>query len=318
MIAKIVLLNSSPTEIADLQTASPQACIVNATDETVLEELADADAFIGSITPGQVAAGKRLRWVQVWSAGVDRLLFGEGGEAFRNSSIVLTNNRIVQGPEVSDHALALLLMLTRKLYIYYANQKREVWDDNIGSPIELRSKTAVVVGVGGIGTQIALRLNAFGMTVTGVDPEDKPFLPFVDRFVKPTELDALLPLADVLLLSAPLTPATRKMIGPRQFGLMKQGAIFIAVSRGALYDLDSLVEALREGRLAGAGVDVTDPEPLPAGHPLWQLPNAIVTPHIAVWSDRDYERRVAIVKENIRRFAEGQPLIHVVDKQKGY
>jgi phosphoglycerate dehydrogenase-like enzyme len=214
--------------------------------------------------------------------------------------------------------MALLLTLSRSLLTYRELQKREVWDDCAGAPIELRGKTAVVVGVGGIGTQIALRANAFGLIVVGVDPEDKPILPFVERMVKPSALDALLPLADVLILSAPLTPATRKMIGPRQFRLMKKGALFIAVSRGALYDLASLVEALRDGHLAGAGVDVTDPEPLPPGHPLWQLPNAVVTPHIAVWSDRDYERRVAVVKENLRRFAEGEPFIHVVDKQKGY
>jgi phosphoglycerate dehydrogenase-like enzyme len=317
-LPKIILINSTPAEIADLQSASGQLRIVNTTPETVLHEIADAEGFIGDITPDQVRAAKQLRWVQSWSAGVDRVLFIEGGEALRSSQIVLTNNRIVQGPEVSDHAMALLLTLSRSLLTYRDNQKREIWDDCAGAPMELRGKAAVVVGVGGIGTQIALRAHAFGMTVIGIDPEDKPFLPFVERMVKPSELDATVPLADVLILSAPFTPATRKMVGPRQFRLMKKGSLFIAVSRGGLYDLDSLVEMLREGHLAGAGVDVTDPEPLPQGHPLWQLPNVIVTPHIAVWSDRDYERRVAIVKENLRRFAEGEPLIHVVDKQKGY
>ena len=175
----------------------------------------------------------------------------------------------------------------------------------------------MVIGVGGIGTQIAVRAWAFGMNVTGVDPEDIPYTPFIKKVVKPDQLDEVLPEADVVFMSAPHTPISHKMMGPKQFELMKRDSYFIAVSRGGLYDLNSLVKALDSKQLAGAGVDVTDPEPLPKGHALWKFDNAIITPHIAGRSDKDRARMVGTIKENVRRFAENKPLLNVVDKRKG-
>ena len=156
------------------------------------------------------------------------------------------------------------------------------------------------------------------MKVIGVDPEDMPYTPYIERVVKPDQLDEVIPLADVVFMAAPHTPESHKMIGPAQFERMKKGSYFIVVSRGGTYDLNALVKALDSERLAGAGVDVTDPEPLPKGHALWQFDNAIITPHIAGRSDLDAARIRGTVKENIRRFAEGLPLINVVDKHKGY
>jgi phosphoglycerate dehydrogenase-like enzyme len=266
-----------------------------------------------------VRAGKKLQWVQINSAGVERALHLSGGNDLRDSNIVLTNNQIVQGPEIADHAFAMLLMFTRKLDLYWEAKKKENWlREGRYQGIELRGKNAVVIGVGGIGTQISFRAWAFGMNVVGVDPEDIPFMPVIGKVVKPDQLDQVLPDADVVFVSAPHTPMSNKMMGPRQFELMKKGAYFIAVSRGALYDMDALVKALSEKRLTAAGVDVTDPEPLPPGHPLWKFDNVIVTPHIAGRSDKDTERMNGTIKENLRRFVEGKPLINVVDKHKGY
>jgi phosphoglycerate dehydrogenase-like enzyme len=143
-------------------------------------------------------------------------------------------------------------------------------------------------------------------------------MPVLKKVVKPDQLDEVLPEADVVFVSAPHTQQSHKMMGPKQFGLMRQGSYFIAVSRGGIYDLDALVSALESKRLAGAGVDVTDPEPLPKGHSLWRCDNAIITPHIAGRSDKDRARMAGTVKENLRRFVEGKPLVNVVDKQKGY
>jgi D-2-hydroxyacid dehydrogenase (NADP+) len=212
----------------------------------------------------------------------------------------------------------MLLMLSRDLYVLYRNDQQQIWNAKSFHGIELRGKTAVVVGVGGVGTQIAIRANAFGMTVIGVDPEDKPFLPFLDRVVKPDQFDDVIPKADVIFISAPDTPRSHKMMGARQFELMKKNSYFIAVSRGGVYDMNGLVKGLDEKRLAGAGVDVTDPEPLPKDHALWKFDNVIITPHIAGRSDEDSGRMVGTIEENIRRFVEGRPLINVVDKQKGY
>ncbi len=315
---KIVIANADPQMLQILSGASTKVRLVPATQSTLMHELADADAFIGEPTPEMVRAGKNLKWVQIMSAGAERVLFLSGGNDLRDSDIVLTNNRIVQGPEIADHALALLLSLSRGLNNFIGDRKTETWDPRNYRGIELNGKTAVVIGMGGIGQQIALRAWAFGMNVIGVDPQDYPLSPFVKRMVKPDQLDDVLPEADVLFISAPHTEQSHKMVGAKQFSLLKKGSYFVAVSRGGVYDMPSLVKALDEQRLAGAGVDVTDPEPLPKGHPLWNFNNAIVTPHIAGRSDRDRGRMVNTIKENIARFADGKPLLNVVNKQRGF
>ena len=315
---KIVMTNADPQMLQTLSGASTKVRLVNATPTTLLTELADADAFIGEPTPEMVRAGKKLKWVQIMSAGAERVLFLSGGNDLRDSDIVLTNNRIVQGPEIADHALALLLTLSRGLNRFIADDKNETWDPRNYKGIELNGKTAVIIGMGGIGQQIATRAWAFGMNVIGVDPQDYPISPFVKRMVKPDQLDDVLPEADVLFISAPHTEQSHKMVGAKEFSLLKKGSYFVAVSRGGVYDMPGLVKALDEQRLAGAGVDVVDPEPLPKGHPLWKFNNAIVTPHIAGRSDRDRDRMVNTIKDNIARFADGKPLLNVVNKQRGF
>ena len=316
---KILLESADPALLKDLQSASSKAIIVPVTEKNVLQEIGDADAFIGDITPEEVRAGKKLRWVQVMSAGVEGVLHLSGGNDLRDSNIILTNNQIVQGPEIADHAMAMLLMLSRQLYTLYGHKQQELWQrPRSYSGIELNGRTAVIIGVGGIGTQIAFRAWGHGMNVIGVDTEDIPFMPVIQKTVKPDQLDQVLPDADVVFVSAPHTPLSHKMMGAKQFDLMKKGSYFIAVSRGGLYDMNGLVKALESKHLAGAGVDVTDPEPLPKGHPLWKFENVIITPHVAGQSDKIGARLVNTVKENIRRFVEAKPLINVVDKQKGY
>ena len=315
---KILVAGQSPETIADWQAASDKVDLILVTPETTMAEIADADAYIGNISPDLVLAGKKLRWVQTISAGVEKVLHKSGSSALADSDIVLTNNQIVQGPEIADHAMALLLAHTRFLPTFLRRQADESWQGRPYTLVELDGKSALVIGMGGIGLQIAIRAWAHGMRVVGVDPEDIPYLPYVDKVVKPDMLDSVIGSADVIFMAAPHTPASHRMIGPGQFEAMKRGAYFIAVSRGGTYDLDALVQALDSKQLAGAGVDVTDPEPLPQGHALWQMDNVIITPHIAGRSDMDRGRMQGIVKANIQRFADGLPLYNVVDKQKGY
>jgi phosphoglycerate dehydrogenase-like enzyme len=317
---KIVVQN--PAVLKELQASGempPQVKLVAASGSELTKEIADADAFIGSaLNEAQLKAAKKLRWVQSWSAGVENQLFLSGNTLMRDSTIVLTNNRIVEGPELADHALAMLLTLTRQLPRFMANQAKETWQGGSQGILVLKDKTAVVIGVGGAGFNIATRAWAFGMTVIGVDPEDYPMTPIIKKYVKPDQLDEVLPEADVVFVSAPHTEQSRHMMGKKQFELMKQGSYFVAVSRGGLYDMNSLVTALDSKRLAGAGVDVTEPEPLPKGHPLWKFSNVIITPHVAGRSDQDHGRMLGTARENIKRFAAGKPLINVVNKQKGY
>lgn len=320
--AKKVVFTSSmrlgENEVRELRQAAPSLNIVFPAREHLLKELADADGVVGGLTREQFLAAKKLRWMQATSAGVENFLTAI--PELKNSPVTVTNMKIVQGIEIADHALALLLALTRRLDVAIADRKAETWRSlaDYGPPLELHGKTAVVVGVGGIGTQIAIRAKAFGMTVIGVDPKDLPYTPFLDRTVWPDRLDSVLPAADVVFISAPHTPETDRMIKAEQFAQMKKGVIFIAVSRGKIYDNLALVAALQSGQVAAAGLDVTDTEPLPKGHPLWKTGRVIITPHIAGRSDGEGPRYFELYKDNLVRFAKGEPLRHTVDKEKGY
>src|SRR5258708_3879384 len=175
---KVLVLNGDPALLKELSSVSAGARIVPVTQQNVMGEIADADAFIGEPTPEQVRAGKKLKWVQVMAAGVERVLFLSGSNDLRDSDIVLTNNKIVQGPEIADHAMAMLLALSRDLPAFWSNKQSETWQPRPYRGIELSGRTAVIIGMGGIGSQIGTRAWGFGMTVIGVDPEDKPFSPF--------------------------------------------------------------------------------------------------------------------------------------------
>ncbi|MSV36056.1 MAG: D-2-hydroxyacid dehydrogenase [Bryobacterales bacterium] len=311
---KIIVTGMAIPWIADMKLASPNVTFVEGRPEMLTKEIVDADAILGTITPELFAAAGKLKWVHIYSAGVERNRF----PAFINSNVTLTNGRIIQGPEIADHAMALLLTLTRGMNRAVADRAKEEWAKGQWKAIELRGKTAVVIGVGGIGSQIATRAHAFGMTVIGVDVRDIPFHPAISRIVRADRLDTVLPLADVVFTSVPHTPESEGMMGPKQFELMKRDSYFIAVSRGKIYNTPALLKALDSKRLAGAGLDVTDPEPLPKGHALWKFDNVVITPHIATVSDMVGARYRELVLDNVARFAKDEPLRNVVDKIKGY
>jgi len=281
-------------------------------------EVADADGIIGSISKDDFPRAKKLKWVQTISAGVEAFSFWP---EFVKSDVQLTNCKVVQGPTIADHAFAMLLALTRGLYDYIPNRTKREWGSRTAAPegmTELPGMTAVVIGAGGIGTQIAQRANGFGMKVIGVDPKDIPVSNFFSEIMPLDRLDEALAKADVVFVSAPLTPRSEHMIASKQFDAMKKGAYFIAVSRGRLYDKPALVKALDSKKLAGAGLDVTDPEPLPSTDSLWNFGNVIITPHVASAAEGSNQRRIGVIEDNIRRFSHGMALTHVVDKEKGY
>ena len=279
---------------------------------------ATADAVIGwEITPKTVRDADQLRWVHVLTGGVNSVL--SIPEIRDNPAVTLTSMKIQKGPEVADHAMALLLGLTRNLPQFLRRMESQEWDGSSDLPVvELRGKTMLIVGLGGIGIQLAERAHASGMRVIGTDPKDLPFMGSIEYAGKPDELLALLPEADVVAVCAPLTPETEKILDERAFSAMKDGAYFVSVSRGELTDTDALVQALRSGKLVAAGLDVVDPEPLERGHPLWSMPNVILTPHLAGRSDGRVVRQDALILDNIERFMQGLPLKNTIDKQKGY
>ena len=312
---KIVIVGVDTASFGDLQKTAPSNVrLVSPPPDQFASEINNADGLvIPQLTREELHAAKQLRWIQILNAGVEDVL-----PMLKQTDIALTNLKVVLGPEVADHAMALLLALTRGLNQTIPARGRWEPPENAAQLTELRGKTAVIVGVGGVGTQIAERANAFGMTIVGVDPKDTAPATFIRQMVKPERIDTVLPQADVVFLTVPETPATKGMIGSAQFQQMKRGAYFIAVSRGTVYSMDGLVHALDSRHLAGAGVDVTDPEPLPKNHPLWKFKNVVITPHIAGVSDRSLPRVLDLLRENIKRFAAGEPLLNTVDKSQGY
>lgn len=279
---------------------------------------AEAEGIIGTPEAAFLEAAPKLRWVHNFSAGVEEVVSLPG---IKDGKVALTSLKIYQGPEIADHALALLLHLTRNMGLYTHAQKEGAWLKNSmhGLPlIELRGRTVLVIGLGGIGTQVAERAHAFGMKVLAVDEKDVPLMGAVEYVGRPDELLDLLPKVDVVISCTPLTPRSEKMFGSAEFGAMKQGSYFINVSRGKIADTAALVNALKDGKLAGAGLDVVDPEPLPADHPLWKMPNVVITPHIAGVSDARQERQRVLVLDNLSRFASGRALKNQVDVTKGY
>lgn len=314
---RVLVTGLSEAELADLRSVAPaNVQLVPATGGNLAGAIADADGLIGWLSPELFRGARKLKWVQTLSAGVENLLFPELVE----SDVAVTNAKIVMGPNIADHAFALLLSITRKINVATADKSEEAWRRATYADklIELHGKTALILGMGGIGMQIAQRAKGFGMHVLGVDPKDIPLSLLVDEVAHPDQLDALLPRADVVFVAAPLTGASRGMMGPAQFERMKQDSYFIAVSRGGLYQTPALMTALDSGKLAGAGLDVTDPEPLPPGHALWKFSNVVITPHVAGQGDGMPGRRLEVIKENVKRFGEGRPLLNLVDKRAGY
>jgi len=304
----------SPEAIAEIARDVPEVEVITGVEDELPGLIPSADAFLGVPRKDLVAQGVKLRWVHVFSAGVDEVLHPEMMER----PIALTNAKIIQGPEIADHAMGLLLALARGLHRAVRRRELEEWRPLQYEPIELRGKTAVLVGLGGIGIQIAERAAAHGMRVIGVDAGDVPYHASLSRILRPEGFRDALAEADVLFLAAPLTPSTRGLVSRDELARMRRGAYLVNVSRGPLVDTAALVEALEGGQLAGAGLDVTDPEPLPRGHPLWKLDNVIITPHIAGVSDGAASRKLELVKDNVRRFASGLPLRNLVDKARGY
>jgi phosphoglycerate dehydrogenase-like enzyme len=282
--------------------------------------VADADVLVGLCTPAIVARGERLKWVQLLNAGADSCATVP---AVAERGIVVTNLQRIQGPHMAEHAIALMLALARSLPVYAAEQRageftRGFRELRAERPVEIEGKTLLVVGLGGIGTEVAKRGHGLGMHVVATRNSSRSGPDYVEYVGLADEYVELARRADVVVNATPLTPETRGMFDEAFFAAIKEGAYFINIGRGESVVTSALTAALSSGRLGGAGLDVTDPEPLPPGHALWSMENVIVTPHIATSSDFRGDRTVTLVIENVRRYARGDKLLSVVDLAQGY
>jgi phosphoglycerate dehydrogenase-like enzyme len=274
----------------------------------------EAEAAHGAaLGDGFLDAAPRLRWVHVRSAGVDRTMAAQ----LAARGITLTKGSGAFDIPISEHILAMMLAFTRGLPTFLRNQTRHEWDRRLDI-VQLAGKALGIYGMGSIGTELGRKAHALGMTVFGIALHERPTPDFAEALWTPDALDDMLPLVDFLAICVPLTDATRGRFGRREFALMRPTAYVFNIGRGGTIVQDDLIEALRTGAIAGAGLDVTSPEPLPTDSPLWDMPNVILTPHVSGHSDGTDQRADEIFIENIRRFAAGEPLRNVVDPHHGY
>jgi phosphoglycerate dehydrogenase-like enzyme len=316
------LWQTPPWFVERLGRDFPQLEIVNlSTYDGVSEEIRDAEIVIAwSLRPAQIKAAQKLRWIHSPAAAVHELLTPE----LINSDVLITNGRDVHGPVVAESVIAMVLALAKKFPQAARFQQKhfwgqqELWQDP-PRPREVAGATLGLVGLGTIGRTAARHASALGMRVIAVRLQPEKGSPEgVDQVFSPGEIDILLAQSDYVALVVPLTSETRNFMDAARLAKMKPHACLINVGRGALVDEGALTRALQERKIAAAALDVFVEEPLPASSPLWDLENVFITPHTAGLTEKQWERQYALFSENLRRYVNHQPLLAVVDKQKGY
>ena len=314
---RIVLINEEMLQLRPaLQQAAPGVKLVEVSAATP-KEIAGADAAIGVCSAEVLAQAKQLQWIQWPAAGVDRCV---QQPLVHERHLLLTNLQRTMGPSMAEHVLGMMFALSRHFDYFLRQQQQAHWSSEATSPqlADLDGKTVLVVGLGGIGTEVARRTHAIGMRVIATRASGRTGPDFVSYVGLPDELPKLAKDADFIVNCAPLTPETTGIFNREFFAGLKTGAYFISVGRGRSTITADLIDALRSGRLAGAGLDVVDPEPLPADSPLWHAPNVIITPHVSADTQVSAGQRNLVLIENLRRYTAGEPMISVVDIDRGY
>jgi phosphoglycerate dehydrogenase-like enzyme len=281
-----------------------------------LRMLPEADAAFGTLDAELLARAPKLAWLQAPQAAPPAGYFFPELVAH---PVQVTNFRGIYNDHVAIHAVAMLLALARGLPTYIRQQSRGEWIRHLADEdvLHLPESTVLVVGVGGIGAEIARMVRALGATVIGVDPRRTEPMEGV-AICAPAELDRLLSRADAVIVTLPHTPESEGLFDERRLALMRPGGLLVNIGRGATVRLAALTQALKQGRLGGAALDVFEQEPLPPDHPLWREPRALLTPHVAVVGPYILERRLGVLCDNAQRFETGLPLRNVVDKALWY
>ena len=312
-----ILINTEITSEhrQQIEAVSEQLHIIEAQNSAeALRNIGDTDVVFGGFNRTLFENAKQLKWVQVLSAGVDGLLFPE----FVQSDVVLTSAKGFVGPHLADQAWALILGLLRGIG---RSVRERTWDNRMSIRLatwELSERTLGIVGLGGTGIDVARRAQGFDMRVIAVDPETVEAPSFVHEVWQMDRFHELLAQSDVVAICAPLTPETHGMFNDAAFQAMQSHALLVNVTRGKIVDGPALLRALNNGSIGGAGLDVTPEEPLPTDSPLWDMPNVIITPHVAGGSPIRLDRTVGLFCDNLERILVGKPLLSIIDKEKGY
>ncbi|MDP9365977.1 MAG: D-2-hydroxyacid dehydrogenase [Chloroflexota bacterium] len=313
----VVAVPLTEGHLARLRERFPDVRFVVADERPAPDELRDADAVVAWRLDAEQAAGApRLRWWQTGGAGVERMPLRE----LAARDVTITNNSGVAAPNIAEHLLAMMLAFARGVPALVRAQAERRWKDEAARDrvFELGGQTLLLVGLGEIGLATAARAKPFGMRVVGARRTEGDPPPGIDEVVPMARLDEALGRADHVAISLPLTERTRGLFDAGRFAAIKPGAHLYNVGRGGTVETAALVAALESGRLAGAGLDVTDPEPLPADSPLWGMPNVLITAHTSGATPRYWDRGVEVLEENIRRYLAGEELLNAVDAGEGY
>jgi phosphoglycerate dehydrogenase-like enzyme len=317
-VTKVVMMHASPDRLRWLRESYPKIEFVAPDDRArVIPELADAEIIFGGVSDEEFKAARNVKWIQAASAGVE---FMWKVPSIIEHPVQVTNARGAHAATIAEHTFGLLLALTRQIIPHYDYQKLHQWGRGDFSPKlnGLKGLTMAVVGFGNIGKAIGRRAIGFEMNVIAVDAHPVPTIDGVKEVLSLERLDEVCKEADVVAIATPITPQTRGMLGAKQIRSMKPGSYIVAVSRGGIVDEPALIEALKSGHLAGAGLDVTAVEPLPADDPLWDAPNLLITPHDSGASKLTTELMWSIFHENLDRYQRGEQLSNLVDKKLGY
>lgn len=311
-----------PASFADaLHRRWPAMRVVHLPDyDRLPQELPDTDIFVGySLRAKQLLDAKKLKWIHSTAAGVAQLMYPE----LRDSGILVTNPSGIFSITMAEHTMGLLIALARNFPDSVRHQDQAKWSqqelwDQPQHLTELNGKVLLIVGYGSIGRELARRAKAFDMRVWGVSRSGKGDAALAERIIPVTQLHEVLPHADYVVISAPETPETMHLIGAPELARMKPTARLINVARGSVLDQSALIAALHRKKLAGAALDVTEPEPLPADDPLWKAPNLLITPHTSAVSDRLWPRETALLLDLLERWFDGRELFNQVDLRRGY
>ena len=315
---KLLIIGSwDQDRLAEVRKTFPQVEFTAASDQDkILREIPDAEVVYGGITREAFLAAKKLKWIQNTGAGVEKLA---RISEIAGSDVIVTNTRGAHAATIAEHTFGLLISLTRNLRQTFQAQRDHNWGVQFDNPmVGLTGLTLGMVGLGNIGRAIAKRGYAFDMNVIAIDAHEVPKPDFVTELRLSDGLDDLLQRSDVVAVTTPHTPNTAGLLDEQQLRLMKPSSYLLVVSRGGIVDEDALARMLNEGKLAGAGLDVTATEPLPEDSPLWDTPNLLITPHCSGRSAFTSASALAIFHENLRRYLADEPLTNLVDLKLGY
>ncbi len=286
------------------------------TEEEMMAAARDVEVALGAISENVARSAHNLKWVQSGSAGVEWL---RNAPSLIDSDVQVTNTRGAHATTIAEHTFGMLVFLARRFDETYEAQKRHEWLRGPSAPrTGLVGATMGIIGLGQIGRAIAKRAHAFEMNVIAVDVNKVPQPDYVSEVRLLDGLPDLMRKSDVVVIAIPITDETRGMVKPELLKLMKTSAYLLVMSRGGIVHEPTVAQMLRDGELAGAGLDVTAIEPLPADNELWDCPNIIITPHNSPSSDQTRANVMSIMRENLRRYLDGQPLTNLVDKEAGY